>query len=44
MPKIHFRLNGAETEIDADPDTPLLTALKQGMEPVPAVNADVGPK
>jgi len=28
MPKIHFRLNGAETEIDADPDTPLLSALR----------------
>lgn len=28
MSKIHFRLNGVETEIDADPDTPLLTALR----------------
>jgi nicotinate dehydrogenase subunit A len=28
MPTIHFRLNGAETEIDADPDTPLLSALR----------------
>jgi nicotinate dehydrogenase subunit A len=28
MPKIHFRLNGVETTIDADPDTPLLTALR----------------
>ena len=28
MPTIHFRLNGIETEIDADPDTPLLTALR----------------
>ena len=28
MPKLRFRLNGAETEIDADPDTPLLTALR----------------
>src|ERR1700753_4133644 len=28
MPKIHFRLNGTETEIDADPDAPLLTALR----------------
>ena len=27
-PSIHFRLNGAETAIDADPDTPLLTALR----------------
>ena len=28
MPKLRFRLNGAETEIDADPDTPLLTILR----------------
>ena len=28
MPNIRFRLNGAETEIDADPDTPLLTMLR----------------
>jgi nicotinate dehydrogenase subunit A len=28
MPSIRFRLNGAETEIDADPDTPLLTILR----------------
>ena len=28
MPKIQFRLNGAETGIDADPDTPLLTILR----------------
>ena len=28
MSKIHFRINGAETEIDADPDTPLLTILR----------------
>ena len=28
MTNIRFRLNGAETEIDADPDTPLLTALR----------------
>jgi nicotinate dehydrogenase subunit A len=28
MPIVRFRLNGAETEIDADPDTPLLTALR----------------
>ncbi len=28
MPNIRFRLNGAETEIDADPDTPLLTVLR----------------
>jgi nicotinate dehydrogenase subunit A len=28
MSKIHFRLNGTETEIDADPDAPLLTALR----------------
>ena len=28
MPKLRFRLNGVETEIDADPDTPLLTALR----------------
>lgn len=28
MPNIRFRLNGVETEIDADPDTPLLTVLR----------------
>ena len=28
MPNVHFRLNGVETEIDADPDTPLLTVLR----------------
>jgi nicotinate dehydrogenase subunit A len=28
MPNIRFRLNGVETEIDADPDTPLLAALR----------------
>jgi nicotinate dehydrogenase subunit A len=28
MPSIRFRLNGVETEIDADPDTPLLTVLR----------------
>ena len=28
MPKFRFRLNGAETEIDADPDTSLLTILR----------------
>src|SRR5579862_4290831 len=28
MPNVRFRLNGAETEVDADPDTPLLTALR----------------
>ena len=28
MPNIRFRLNGVETGIDADPDTPLLTALR----------------
>jgi nicotinate dehydrogenase subunit A len=28
MSKIHFRLNGVETDIDADPDTPLLTVLR----------------
>jgi nicotinate dehydrogenase subunit A len=28
MPKIQFRLNGAETDIDADPDTPLLAILR----------------
>jgi len=28
LPTIRFRLNGAMTEIDADPDTPLLTALR----------------
>jgi nicotinate dehydrogenase subunit A len=28
MPNIRFRLNGVETEIDADPDTPLLTILR----------------
>jgi len=28
MSNIRFRLNGVETAIDADPDTPLLTALR----------------
>jgi nicotinate dehydrogenase subunit A len=28
MPTVRFRLNSAETVIDADPDTPLLTALR----------------
>jgi nicotinate dehydrogenase subunit A len=28
MPNIRFRLNGLETEIDADPDTPLLGILR----------------
>ena len=28
MASVSFRLNGVETEIDADPDTPLLTALR----------------
>ncbi len=28
MPMISFRLNGVETEIDADPDTPLLAILR----------------
>jgi nicotinate dehydrogenase subunit A len=28
MPKLRFRLNGVETEIDADPDMPLLTILR----------------
>lgn len=28
MSRLRFRLNGAETEIDADPDMPLLTALR----------------
>ena len=28
MPAIRFRLNGVETEIDADPDTPLLNVLR----------------
>ena len=28
MPKLRFRLNGVETEIDADPDTPLLNVLR----------------
>jgi nicotinate dehydrogenase subunit A len=28
MPNIHFRLNGVPTDIDADPDTPLLTILR----------------
>ena len=28
MPNISFRLNGVETEIDADPDVPLLTILR----------------
>jgi nicotinate dehydrogenase subunit A len=28
MPNVRFRLNGVETEIDADPDAPLLTVLR----------------
>jgi nicotinate dehydrogenase subunit A len=28
MPKIRFRLNGVETDIDADPDTSLLSILR----------------
>ena len=28
MPNVRFRLNGVETEIDADPETPLLTILR----------------
>jgi nicotinate dehydrogenase subunit A len=28
MPRIHFRLNGVETNIDADPDSSLLAALR----------------
>jgi nicotinate dehydrogenase subunit A len=28
MPSIRFRLNGVETDIDADPDTPLLAILR----------------
>jgi nicotinate dehydrogenase subunit A len=28
MPSIRFRLNGVETDVDADPDTPLLTVLR----------------
>ena len=28
MPNIRFRLNGVPTEVDADPDTPLLTILR----------------
>jgi nicotinate dehydrogenase subunit A len=28
MSNVRFRLNGVETEIDADPDTPLLTVLR----------------
>jgi nicotinate dehydrogenase subunit A len=28
MPKIQFRLNGVETDIDADPDTSLLSILR----------------
>jgi nicotinate dehydrogenase subunit A len=28
MPNIRFHLNGVETDIDADPDTPLLTILR----------------
>jgi nicotinate dehydrogenase subunit A len=33
MPTIRFRLNGIETEIDADPDTLLLTALRGPLGP-----------
>ena len=28
MTQIHFRLNGVETDVDADPDTPLLAVLR----------------
>jgi nicotinate dehydrogenase subunit A len=28
MPSIRFRLNGVETEVDADPDSPLLETLR----------------
>src|SRR4030095_1428868 len=28
MPQVHFRLNGVETEIDADPDRSLLDILR----------------
>src|SRR5438477_4231897 len=28
MPSVQFRLNGAETEVDADPDRPLLDILR----------------
>jgi len=28
MPNVRFHLNGVETEIDADPDTPLLNVLR----------------
>src|SRR5689334_23789588 len=28
MPSVRFRLNGAETEVDADPDRPLLDILR----------------
>ena len=28
MPSIRFRLNGVETEVDADPDSPLLAVLR----------------
>jgi nicotinate dehydrogenase subunit A len=28
MPSIRFRLNGVETDVDADPDSPLLTILR----------------
>ncbi len=31
MPNIRFRLNGVETGIDADPDTPLLAILRGGL-------------
>jgi nicotinate dehydrogenase subunit A len=29
MPRIRFRLNGVETDIDADPDRPLLDVLRE---------------
>jgi nicotinate dehydrogenase subunit A len=32
MPSIRFRLNGTETEIDADPDTSLLAVLRGPLE------------
>jgi nicotinate dehydrogenase subunit A len=30
MPQVHFRLNGAETSVDADPDRSLLDILRGG--------------
>src|SRR5580698_5965397 len=31
MPSIRFRLNGVETDVDADPDTSLLSVLRGGL-------------